>query len=134
MRTASWVRHTFKVCFAASALLVPALTGFGQINDAEARRVAAYPLDDKIRRMAASPRAAAILKSHGISAEDMVMTSSAMTAVIIMKLSTETGAGKNDANKLDWEASSPQHVKFYEGNKAEIKRDQDDLVKAALQR
>jgi len=164
------IRRVLTVCLAASVLLAIASPGFGQINDAEAKRVAAYPLtidlfrrfaavsiemaqipktdpafhaisgmsdlplDEKIKRMEATPKAVAILKSHGISAQDLIMTSTAVTAVTVMKFSIQTGAGKNDANRLEWEASSSDHVKFYDTHKEEMKKFQDDLMQAALRR
>ncbi len=158
------------ICLVIGALLASPRNGLAQNNEAEARRIAAYPLtidlfrryaavtfdlarlpktdpayitmkgiadlplDAKIQRMDAAPSVVAILKSHGISAKEMMLTSTAVAALIIVKTSIQTGANKNDANKLEWEATPPDHLRFYDTNQAEMKKFQDDLMKAVARK
>ena len=162
----STIRKVFGVGIAAVALTCSAASCRAQADEAEAKRIAAYPLtpdlfqryasvtlemarlpktdpayvamkgtqelplDGKIRRIEAAPAVMAILKAHGISARDLIMTSASVTAVMVVKAAMQTGAGKNEANHLDWEASQPDHLKFYGAHQAEFTKFQNDLMKA----
>lgn len=86
-------------------------------------------LDARIQRFETTPHAMAILKAHGISARDMIMTSAAVTAVMVVKAAMQTGAGQNEYNKPEWIASVPDHLKFYDAHPAEMKKFQDDLMR-----
>jgi hypothetical protein len=85
-------------------------------------------LDDRVKHLEAAPKVMAVLQAHGISARDYIMTAAVYAAVLLVKMSMQTGAGQNGANKLEWEASAPGHVKFYDSHKAEMQKYQDDLM------
>lgn len=163
-------RTLFRICVLAAASMALASAVLAQNDEAEARRIAAYPLtmdlfnryaaaalevarlskndpaysqmrnlqdlslDARIQRFETTPHVVAILKAHGISARDMVMTSAAVSAVMIVKAAMQTGAGQNEANKLEWKASVPEHVKFYDAHQAEMKKYQDNLMLVVRQR
>ena len=150
----------------AAMIAICATSLFAQSNEADARKIAAYPLtldlfhryaavtidfaklsktdparnqlkgleslplDNRVQRMESTAASASILKAHGISARDMVMTSAAVTALFVVKAATQTGAGRNDANKLEWEATGPDHLKFYDAHKADFDKYQADLMSA----
>lgn len=159
-------RKLFRISLLTIASLVAASSILAQKNEAEARKIAAYPLtielfnryaevslelvrlpkndpdynlmrgeafldmslDNRIEHLEAAPKVMAVLKAHRISARDYIMTSAAFTAVFIVEAAMQTGAGQNAYNKLEWEASVPDHAKFYDAHKAEMKKYQDDLM------
>ena len=152
-----------KIFHSLALLTLVALNSPAQINDAEANRIAAYPitadlfqryasvtiamaklpvndpiraqlnalpsaaLDERVRRFEASPGAVSILKSNGISARDMVMTSAAVSSAMVVKPAMKAGVGPNAATKLDWASTSPDHLKFFDTHKADIDKFQVDL-------
>ena len=137
------------------------------MNDADARKVAAYPLtadllqkyiavmldmarlspddplreqlkalydlplDERVRRFDAAPKAVAMLKTRGISSRDLVMTSASVSAAIVVKIAAQTGAGQNASNRFEFQASSPDHLKFYDAHEAEIDKFVADVRAAA---
>jgi len=90
------------------------------------------PLDRQIQLYETSPKTAAIVKAHGITARDQVMTQTALMALMIALPSIEGKKGANAANKLQFEASSTDHVKFYREHQAEITKLGAELVDVAL--
>ena len=93
---------------------------------------AGKPLDQQIRLFETNPKTAALAKAHGITPRDQVMTQAAMTALIIALPSIEAKKGPNATNKLEFDASPPDHVKFYHDHEAEITKLGAELVDVVL--
>ena len=90
------------------------------------------PLDRQIQLYETNPKTAAIVKAHGITARDQVMTQTALMALMIALPSIEQKKGPNAKNKLQFDASSADHVKFYREHQAEITKLGAELVDVAL--
>ncbi len=90
------------------------------------------PLDRQIQLYESNPKTAAIVKAHGITPRDQVMTQTALLALMIALPSIEGKNGPNAKNKLQFDASSADHVKFYHEHQAEITKLGADLVDVAL--
>ena len=90
------------------------------------------PLDQQVRLYETNTKTAAILKAHGITARDQVMTQTALMALMIALPSIEGKKGPNASNKLKFDASSADHVKFYRDHQAEISKLGAELVDVAL--
>lgn len=150
--------RTFAGCIIAMTFLAVALPLRAQNTMAEAKAVGAYPLtmdhvtrvfqsyadvpsdktisdltlEDKIKRIDATPKLSAGLKAHGISSRDFVMTGVAIGAAIAVSGLMDTGEkgpGASTENQIEWTAAPPDHVKFYRDHKAEI----DKLVEQMMQ-
>ena len=148
----------FSRCVIAMILLLPALSVRAQNSIAEAKAVAAYTLtmdhvtrvfqlaadipsdkstnelslEDRIKHIDATPKLADVLKAHGISARDFVMTGAALGAAIAVSGLMDTGEkgpGASLPNQIEWTAAPPDHIKFYRDHKAEI----DKLVAQMMQ-
>jgi hypothetical protein len=78
------------------------------------------PMDQQIGTFAASEKTLAMAKAHGLTPRDLVMTMRALQAVMTVFPSIEEGQGPNQDNKLEFEASSPDHVKFFRDHQPEI--------------
>jgi hypothetical protein len=93
-------------------------------HDAELKRNfqgwTALPLDQQIAKFAANGKTAAMAKTRGITPRDQVMTMQALKAVMTAFPSIEQGQGPNQYNKLEFAASSPEHVKFFREHQADI--------------
>ena len=89
-------------------------------------------LDRQIQLYEANPKVAAIVKAHGITARDQVMTQTALMALMIALPSIEQKRGPNAKNKLQFDASPAAHVKFYRDHQEEITKMGADLVDVAL--
>lgn len=90
------------------------------------------PLDQQIQLYESNPKTAAIIKAHKITARDQVMTQTALMALMLALPSIEQGKGPNEHNKLQFDASPAEHVKFYRDHQAEITKLGNQLVDAAL--
>ena len=90
------------------------------------------PLDRQIQLYGSNAKVAAIVKAHGITPRDQVMTQTALMALMIALPSIEAKKGPNATNKLEFDASSPDHVKFYHDHQAEITKLGAELVDVAL--
>jgi|SRR5581483_6565072 len=160
-------RNLLRISLFALASLAAASNVFAQKNEAEARKIAAYPLtmdlfnryaavtlelahpprndadnfmrgeafiemslDERVEHLQAAPKLMAVVRAHGLSARDFIMTSAAVTAFLVTRTAMQTGAGHNEYNKLEWEASVPDHEKFFNAHQAEMKKYQDDLMRA----
>jgi hypothetical protein len=84
------------------------------------------PLDQQIAKFTANGKTSAIAKTRGITPRDQVMTMQALKAVMTAFPSIEQGQGPNQYNKLEYAASSPEHVKFFRDH-------QTDIMKLAMQ-
>jgi hypothetical protein len=93
---------------------------------------AGLPLDRQIQLYGSNPKLAAILKARGITPRDQVMTTAALTALIIALPSIEENKGPNKANKLQFDATPADHVKFYHDHEAEITKQGAELVDVVL--
>ncbi|MGC1423958.1 MAG: hypothetical protein WA354_06150 [Terracidiphilus sp.] len=101
------------------------------------RAINELPLEDRIKRLDATPKAAAVLKVHGLSSRDFVMTGAAVGAAIIVAGlldSGEKGPGPGAANQIQWAAAPPEHIKFYRDHKAEIDKLVAQMTQAILNR
>lgn len=90
------------------------------------------PLDRQIQMYESNAKTAAIVKAHGITPRDQVMTQTALMALMIALPSIEQKRGPNAKNRLQFDASSADHVKFYHEHQAEITRLGAELVDVAL--
>ena len=90
------------------------------------------PLERQIQLYESNSKTAAIVKAHGITPRDQVMTQTALMALMIALPSIEQRKGPNAKNKLQFDASSAGHVKFYHDHQAEITKLGADLVDVAL--
>jgi hypothetical protein len=90
------------------------------------------PLDRQIQLYETNPKVTAIVKAHGITARDQVMTQTALMALMIALPSVEAKKGPSVANKLQFEASPADHVKFYRDHELEITKLGAELVDVAL--
>jgi hypothetical protein len=95
---------------------------------------AKLPLNGQIHLFETNSKAAAIAKAHGIPPRDQVMTANALTAVLIAFPSVEAGKGPNASNKLEFAASSPQHVQFFRDHQAEIMKLAMQMVDAVTKK
>lgn len=101
------------------------------------RAVNELPLEDRIKRLDATPKVVAVLKAHGISSRDFVMTGAAVGASMIVAGlidSGEKGPGPSTANQIQWTAAPPEHIKFYRDHKAEIDKLVAQMTQAILNR
>ena len=89
-------------------------------------------LERQIQLYEGNAKTAAIVKAHGITARDQVMTQTALMALMIALPSIETKKGPNAKNKLQFDASPATHVKFYHEHQAEIGKLGAELVDVAL--
>ncbi len=89
-------------------------------------------LDRQIQLYESNAKTAAIVKAHGITPRDQVMTQTALMALMIALPSIEAKKGPNVKNKLQFDASSADHVKFYHDHHAEITKLGAELVDVAL--
>ena len=89
-------------------------------------------LDRQIQLYETNPKTAAITKAHGITPRDQVMTQTALIALMIALPSIEQGKSPNASNKLQFDASPADHVKFYREHQAEIAKLGAQLVDVAL--
>lgn len=149
-------------CAMAMILLMSALPIMAQSTMPEAKAVAAYPLtmdhvtralgatdmpsdrtinelplEDRIKRIEATPKLAGVLKTHGISARDFVMTSAAVGAAVIVAGLMDTGEkgpGPSAPNQILWASAPPDHIKFYRDHKAEIDKLIAQMTQAILNR
>jgi hypothetical protein len=154
------MKSTWLPILAAAALLqLSALPLKAQNTIPEAKAVAAYPLttrefqastdlpsdrtmnelplEDRIRRIEATPKAAAVLKAHGISSRDFVMTGAAVGAAMIvagLMDSGEKGPGPSAGNQIQWTAAPSDHIAFYLNHKAEIDKLVAQMTRAILNR
>ena len=87
---------------------------------------AELPLNQQIAKFEADGKTSTIAKTRGITARDQVMTMQALKAVMTAFPSIEQGQGPNQYNKLEFAASSPDHVKFFRDHQA-------DIMKLAMQ-
>jgi ABC-type glycerol-3-phosphate transport system substrate-binding protein len=111
------------------------LTRQEQQDDGLKREVQGWsglPLEQQIQRYGTNPKVAAIVNAHGISAHDQVMTQTALMALMIALPSIEQKKGPNAKNKLQFDASPADHVKFYREHQAEISKLGAELVDVAL--
>ena len=92
----------------------------------------ALPLDRQIQPYEGNSKTAAIVKAHGITPRDQVMTQTTLMALMIALPSIEQRKDANAKNKLQFDASSADHVKFYHEHQAEISKLGADLVDVAL--
>jgi hypothetical protein len=92
----------------------------------------ALPLERQIQLYESNSKTAAIVKAHGITPRDQVMTQTALMALMIALPSIEQRKGPNAKNKRQFDASSAGHVKFYHAHQAEITKLGADLVDVAL--
>ena len=90
------------------------------------------PLDRQIQLYESNAKTAAIVNAHGITPRDQVMTQTALMALMIALPSVEQKKGPNAKNKLQFDASSADHVKFYHDHQAEITKLGAELVDVAL--
>lgn len=90
------------------------------------------PLDQQIQLFEANPKTAAIAKAQGITPRDQVMTQNAMTALMTALPLIEQRKRPNAYNKLQFEASPADHVKFYREHQAEITKLGAELVDVVL--
>jgi hypothetical protein len=90
------------------------------------------PLDRQIQLYESNAKTAAIVNSHGNTPRDQVMTQTALMALMIALPSIEQRKSPNAKNKLQFEASSADHVKFYHEHQAEITKLGAELVDVAL--
>jgi hypothetical protein len=90
------------------------------------------PLDRQIQLYESNAKTAAIVNAHGITPRDQVMTQTALVALMIALPSIEQRKGPNAKNKLQFDASSTGHVKFYHEHQAEITKLGAELVDVAL--
>jgi hypothetical protein len=90
------------------------------------------PLDRQIQLYESNAKTAAIVKAQGITPRDQVMTQTALVALMIALPSIEQRRGPNAKNKLQFDASSADHVKFYHDHQAEISKLGAELVDVAL--
>jgi hypothetical protein len=93
---------------------------------------ASLPLDQQIHLLETNGKTAAIAKTNGITPRDLVMTMKALVAVMTAFPSIEAGKGPNQLNKLEFAASSPDHVKFFRDHQAEIMKLATKLATAAV--
>jgi hypothetical protein len=89
-------------------------------------------LERQIQLYETNPKTAALVKAHGITARDQVMTQTALMALMIALPSIEQKRGPNAANKLQFDASPADHVNFYREHQAEINKLGAELVDVAL--
>jgi len=89
-------------------------------------------LDRQIELYESNAKIAGIGKAHGITARDQVMTQTALMALMIALPSIEAKKGPNAKNKLQFDASSAHHVKFYHEHQAEISKLGAELVDVVL--
>jgi hypothetical protein len=159
----SYRTRTFAGCVIAMTFLLVTLPIRAQDTMAEAKTVAAYPLtmdhvtrlfqvsadvpsdktmsdltlEDKIKRIDATPKLSAGLKAHGISSRDFVMTGAAMGAAIAVSGLMDTGEkgpGASLPNQIEWAAAPPDHIKFYRDHKAEIDKLVEQMIQAMRNR
>ena len=90
------------------------------------------PLDRQIQLYESNAKTAAIVNAHGITPRDQVMTQTALMALMIALPSIEQKKGPNAKNRLQFDASSSGHVKFYHEHQAEISKMGAELVDVAL--
>lgn len=89
-------------------------------------------LERQIQLYESNAKTAAIVKAHGITPRDQVMTQTALMALMIALPSIEAKKGPNATNKLEFDASPADHVKFYHDHEAEITKLGSELVDVAL--
>jgi hypothetical protein len=92
----------------------------------------AMPLDRQIQLYGTDARVAAIVKAHGITPRDQVMTQTALMALMIALPSIEQKRAPNATNILQFKATSADHVKFYHEHQAEITKLGAELVDVVL--
>ena len=90
------------------------------------------PLEQQVRLYETNAKTAAILKAHGITARDQVMTQTALTALMIALPSIDQGKGPTAKNKLQFDASPAEHRKFYREHREEITKLGAELVDVVL--
>ncbi len=90
------------------------------------------PLEQQIQQYETNPKVAAILKAHGMTPRDQVMTQTSLLALMVALPSIEQKKRPNGKNKFQFDASPADHVKFYHDHQAEITKLGSELVDAAL--
>lgn len=147
----------------AMVLMMSTLPIWAQDTMTEAKAVAAYPLtmdhvarefqastdmpsdraiselslEDRIKRLDTTPKASTVLKAHGISSRDFVMTGAAVgSAIAVAGLmdSGEKGLSPSAANQILWAAAPQEHIRFYRDHKAEIDKLVAQMTQAIINR
>jgi hypothetical protein len=90
------------------------------------------PLERQIRLYETNPKTAALLKAREITARDQVMTQTALIALMMALPAKDQGKKPTARNKLQYEACSAGHVKFYRDNQTEIAKLGAELVDVML--
>ncbi|MDP9113684.1 MAG: hypothetical protein M3O20_08385 [Acidobacteriota bacterium] len=90
------------------------------------------PLERQIQLYEDNAKTAAILKAHEITPRDQVMTQTALVALMTALPAIEQKKSPNAKNRLQFNASSGEHVKFYHEHQAEIGKLGAELVDVAL--